>query len=365
MFDSKENYNNIITRRNFLKIAGFTSIASLNSYGQINTNTFNNYPLLDKVVENNVVLPKALKKGSKVAISAPASATSMGEVSKGINALKKLGCSVEISESIKKRDWGHKYLSAPDDFRAEEFMSYIKRKDIDCILTARGGFGSIRILHLLDYELIRQNPKIIIGFSDITSLLCAIYKKTNIVCFHGPVASTDFDSFTFDFFQKVLFEQKKFDPIKYKGLDLKIINQGKACGKLVGGNLTTVTSLLGTEFEIDTDNAILFLEEVSEEPYKIDRMLTQLWLSGKLHRCSGIVFGYIKNLKSRRNFYPGISYSVLEVIESRLKPLGIPSVIGLPFGHSIKTMTLPIGIKAEFDTKSQTFSIIEQSVNYF
>ena len=152
-------------------------------------------------LQSTVMLPPALKKGSVVAITAPASGINPGEIQDGIDALRANGCEVVIGKAINKK---YGYLSAPDQERAAEFMEFIERPDINCILCARGGYGVMRILPMLDFGAIKKNPKIIIGYSDITALLIAIYNHTKLVTFHGPVASSTFDSFTLNYFLKTL-----------------------------------------------------------------------------------------------------------------------------------------------------------------
>jgi len=319
---------------------------------------------ISKVENNKPILPKSLRSGSKIAIIAPASPTSVGEITNCVKVFKKLGCTVEIGKTITKRDSNYKYLSASDEERAKEFMEYITRQDIDCIISGRGGYGVMRILPLLDFTAIKENPKIIMGFSDITALINTIYQKSNIVTFHGPVASSGWGQNSVESMKSILFAKEKFVPIKNKFPKIDIITEGLATGKLVGGNLSMVAGTLGTPYEIDTKNSILILEEVSEEPYRIDRLLTQLWLAGKLQQCNAIIFGYFKNLTARRNFWPVISYTVKAIIESRIKSLGIPSVLGLPIGHQENNITLPIGINAELDTKQKSLTILEPSTQF-
>ena len=321
-----------------------------------------------KIVPRQLILPPALKKGSVVAITAPASGINLGEIQEGIEILKSNGCEVVIGKAIYKK---YGYLSAPDQERAAELMEFFERPDINCILCARGGYGVMRILPMLDFSAIKKNPKIIIGYSDITALLIAIHNQTKIATFHGPVASSTFDSFTLDNFLKTLFVPKSingqisntaFPQITYSDSSLITLVQGIGRGHLVGGNLSMIVSTLGTPYEIDTKGAILFLEEVSEEPYKIDRMLTQLWLAGKLKQCAGIALGHFKNCEATSKSGLDISFTLQQVLEARIQSLGIPAVYGLPFGHVKSKMTIPIGVQAELNATEKTFTIIEPSV---
>lgn len=346
-------------RREFLKLSILSGVLY---------KSFGSDGLDEAVVKNGedpsyITIPQGLKKGSKVGITAPASSTSIGEIAGGIRFFKNIGCEVVVGNTIKKYNSSNRYFSAPDEVRARELMQFYEDESINCIIAARGGYGSLRILPMLDFEIIRKNPKILIGFSDISALLNAVFRKTRIISFHGPVASSNFDNFTNENLKSSIMYNKDFKKFVNKIPTMNVINEGIAQGRLVGGNLTVVSSTLGTEYEIETEGSILFLEEISEHPYKIDRMLTQLWLADKLQKASGIIFGYFHSIDSRRNFYPGYSFTIRQVIEARIKPLGIPAVLGLPIGHNSKMlMTLPIGTMAEIDTKNKTLSLLEPSV---
>lgn len=348
-----------LLRRDFLKLSLFSGAV----YNLFEKNDSANIEFVEENDLNFVTVPQGLRKGCKVAVTAPASSTSMGEVARGMRFFKNLGCEVIVGDTIKNYNSSTKYLSAPDEVRAKELMQFFQDEKINCIIAARGGYGSQRILPMLDFDIIKKNPKILIGFSDISALLNAVFRKTRIVSFHGPVASSNFDSFTNEYLKNTIIFNNEFKKIQNRFPSMSIINEGTVQGRLVGGNLTVITSTLGTEYEIDTDGSILFLEEISEHPYKIDRMLTQLWLAEKLQKAKGIIFGYFNSIDSRRNFYPGYSFTIRQVIESRVKPLGIPAVLGLPIGHnSNMLMTLPIGTLAEINTKNKTLTLLEPSV---
>lgn len=356
------------SRRKFLMQAATAALA-VNAYAMpVDSRVIpgacpkNNFPE-NEIKQREITTPKGLSKDSLIAIAAPASPTSPGEIARTVSTLKKLGYKVEVGRTINRRNTGEfRYFSGTDDERAEEFMGFAERKDVDCILCARGGYGIMRILPLIDYMTIRDNPKIIIGFSDITALLIAVEKLSGVATYHGPVAVSSFDSFTIENFQRVLNTVEKFKPIVFNGNDIKTIVEGNASGRLVGGNLSMIVSTLGTPYEIDTYNSIFFLEEVSEHPYKIDRMLTQLWLAGKFQQASGVALGAFHNLNSRRPFYPNRSFTIFEIISQLIKPLGIPTILGLPVGHIKGQITLPIGVEAEINTKKQTFTIIQSPV---
>lgn len=318
-----------------------------------------------KIVQNSKkIIPKALKAGSKIAITAPASPTSPGEIQSTVKFFKKNACTIELGKTIRNYVTKNRYFSAPDEERASEFMSFASRDDIDCIICGRGGYGVMRILNMLDYNIIAKHPKIIMGFSDITALINAISQRSNLVTYHGPVATVNINNTSSENIKKLLFSKDKYKPINIPIPNLQVLNTGICEGEIVGGNLSIIASTIGTDFEIDTKDKILFLEEVSEQAYKIDKMLTQLSLAGKLNDIKGVAFGYIKNLDTKRNFFPGLQFTVRQVIENRFKPLGIPIALNLPFGHNDNNMILPIGIKCKLDLKQKSLTFLENTVDY-
>jgi len=316
-----------------------------------------------------VILPRAIKPGDTIGVTAPASPTGMWEIRNSINFIKRLGCKIKIGKTVTEWETSDRYFSADDQVRADEFMSFIKSDDIDAILCARGGYGVMRILNLLDFNEIRNNPKAIIGFSDITALLNAVYQKSRLVSYHGPVAALDFNNLTERAFRKVLFNNEKdklptdFKPIELKYPEAEVINSGICTGKLSGGNLSMISATLGTPYEIDTKDSIFFIEEVFEEPYKIDRMLTQLLLSGKFNECNGIIFGRFTNLDIKKPFYPGMQFTVRQILNQLVKPLNKPTIINYPIGHGEGIITLPIGVYSELNADSKILSILEQPVS--
>ena len=321
---------------------------------------------------DDVVLPPALAPGSTVAITAPASGVDRRELEDGIAFMRTQGLKIVTGKCLSKKN---KYLSAPDEERANEFNEFIRREDIDAIMCARGGYGVARILPLLDYNAIRMFPKAIIGYSDITAMLIAIYNKSKVVTYHGPVCSSTFDSTTSHSFVDIMMKNSSksgqkggsndFD-ISHSSLD--VINNGYAEAKLSGGNLTTICSTLGTPYEIDTTDSILFLEDVAEEPYRIDRMLTQLWLAGKLEKVKGVALGVFKSCSSQRisrrsrkrgsEESSNISPSLRDIFEQRFSEMKFPVLAGLPFGHIRSKLTLPLGVHAALDCGKKSIKII-------
>lgn len=351
-----------MNRRDFIKIGTIGGFLSTTVSTNLLTGLQDFIAHDDNVLWQKRVLPKSLKDGSKVAITAPASPVSLWELRNTTKDLRRMGLEVEIGDTIKKHDKNYRYLSASDQERAGEFMKYIESPEIDCILAGRGGYGVMRILPLLDYDVIKNNPKIIVGFSDITALLIAISVKTGLVTFHGPVGVVDFNAYTTLYFKKMLYNYEKFEPITISNRRYDVINEGICSGRLTGGNLTLVVATLGSEYEINTEDAILFLEDVTVEPYHIDRMLTQLWLAGKFEKCKGVIFGDFKGLDARKNFYPTRSFTRRQVIYSRMKDVGVPAIIGAEIGHDNNKITMPLGTNAMLNATERSFTILEPSV---
>ncbi|MCO5252064.1 MAG: LD-carboxypeptidase [Candidatus Kapabacteria bacterium] len=310
-----------------------------------------------------IVKPKGIYPGGTIAITAPASPTSMYEIRNGLRFFKDMGCKIELGSSIKNQKNENRYLSGTDQQRADEFMGFVERPEIEAIIAARGGFGTIRMLDLLDYNIIAANPKIIMGFSDVTALLNAIRIKSSLVTYHGPVASMSFDNFTRTNLRQLIFSEHAVQFYEFKDNSISVVSPGVAQGELVGGNLTMLCSTLGTQYEFDAMNKIIFIEDVSEHGYQIDRMLAQLKLAGKFNQCKGVIFGTFSNIDARKPFYPNRGYSIRELIHHYLADLGKPVVLGLPFGHINSKITLPIGINIELDTHKKTINFLESSIS--
>lgn len=342
-------------RREFVGVLGLSAFicathGSLGAKDTINVSESSN---------NEIIFPPLLKSGAKVAFTAPGSPVNVWSTQQIANFFSKRGCTVVYGETITKRDVKFRYLSRDDKFRADELNKFFADESINCIVAARGGYGSIRILDMIDYQNIQKNPKVFIGFSDITTLLNAIFTKSRLVTFHGPTGNFSLDNFTTSHLESLIFDSPKNELKQYVYRFAKndILNSGESSGRLVGGNLTNLVSLLGTDFDFDTTDSILFLEEVSEQPYKIDRMLKQLELAGKFKNCRGVILGYFGKLDTRRNFYPDYSLTLREIFEMYFKKYDFPVVMNLPFGHKSKFLTFPIGVFGKVDTEKCEFSL--------
>lgn len=306
------------------------------------------------------VLPRGLRPGSTVGIVCPASGANTSDIRDFVEVCRYWGVKVKVGKNFSKRTG---YLSAPDQDRASEFMQFIEDPDVDAVVCARGGYGVMRILPMLDFTSIRQAGKIIMGFSDITALLVAANQLSGMVTFHGPVASSTFDDFTVKSLRETVVSETIQAPLAFSSQKLTTIVPGVAQGKLTGGNLALVVSTLGTKYEIDTTDSILFLEEINEEPFRVDRMLTQLWLAGKLQSCKGIALGNFRDCQAHSTSISPVSFSLEQVFEQRLSTLGIPVMYGLPFGHVRSKLTMPLGVQAELDASSKSLRILETAVS--
>lgn len=339
-----------------------------------NLSIFSLAPLLSKVEFQNIsekfnkkIKPKRLKQGDTIGLIAPGSYITKDELDASVMKIESLGFKTFFLENILER---YGYLAGRDERRIGEINTMFSRSDISGIMCVRGGYGCSRILPFIDYDLIKQNPKVVIGFSDITALLYGIYCKTGLIGFHGPVGISSFNDFSLYYFKKVLMEPGKnfvlvnaIPDASSNEIKPEVIRGGNARGELIGGNLSVITSLIGTPYEIDTECKIIFLEETGEEPYRIDRMFTQLIESGKLEKASGLVLGVFDKCE-KKELNPSFEYSLslMEVLYDRLFNLGIPVVYGLSFGHIKNKFTIPIGIDAELDAVANTITLLETAV---
>jgi len=317
--------------------------------------------------ESSIIKPPRLKSGDKIAIVAPASYISEEELQDSIKNLNQLGFETSYSEKILLQKG---YFAGSDKDRAIDLMEKFSDKSIKGIVCARGGYGGARILPLLNYKIIRANPKVLIGYSDVTALLYGIYKKAGLITFHGPVGTSTFNDYSVGNFKKVLMnpERNMVFTNSESGDDENIygvttIVKGKGKGRLAGGNLSIMVSLIGTPYDVNYSNKIIFIEEVGEEPYRIDRMLTQMIEAGKFKHAAGIMMGIFSNCEPKeKNPSYNKSFSLMEVLVDRFAKLKIPVVYGMSFGHVKDKFTIPFGARAELDADKQTFTLLEKAV---
>lgn len=310
------------------------------------------------------IKPRRLRKGDTVGVVSPSSGPwKRSEFWRGIEVLESWGFAVKVGpHAYDNRYW----LAGRDEDRAADLMWAFEDAGVDAVFCSQGGIGAARLLRLLDFEVIRQNPKIFLGYSDITALHLAIWAETGLVTFHGPsVAGFDPESMT-DYKKDALFRALTGDqPVGPIGLAeankyLLKINPGQVQGPVVGGNLTLVCSSLGTPWEIQTEGCILLLEELDTEPWQMDHMFTHLRNAGKLDHVAGLVIGECLNCEPKK-LEPGFANqcSLEDVLFDLLAPLGVPILYGLPLGHTKDRATIPLGVTASLDTAEGVFRIEE------
>lgn len=306
------------------------------------------------------MLGKKLKKGDTIGIIAPASCTTYEKVLEAKKNIEDIGYQVILGECTKKQWYSY---AGTDEERAEEINSFFDDKSIDAIICMRGGYGSNRLIELLDFEVIKRNPKIFVGYSDITTLHIALNEKANLITFHGPMAVSNFtgnyNRDTYENFIEMLSNSKYEQSIKNITKELKVLNEGRAKGKLVGGNLATLIATLGTEYDLDYNGKILFLEEIGEKTYKIDRFLNQLKKHGVFEKIEGLVLGDFKNCiqDSEKDM------TLLEVFQNYFKELKKPVIYNFESGHSEPMLTLPLGAICEIDTYNKELKVLERVVS--
>ncbi|HTF06261.1 MAG TPA: LD-carboxypeptidase [Bacteroidia bacterium] len=302
-----------------------------------------------------IILPPKLQKGDLVALMAPAGAIFNDDtVPKATAAVEAMGFRVKVGETAKTKTG---YLAGDDEFRAKEFMAFISDKEVKAIIALRGGWGCARMLPFIDMTMIPDNPKIISGFSDITTLLLALYAKIGLVTFHGPVGNSTWEGATTENFLSVVQDAEL--PFRMTNPQVQVIHAGYAKGILLGGNLSIICSLIGTGFLPDFKDAILFLEETEEEPYRVDRLLTQLDQSGILGKLAGVVFGTCAKCEPEE---PEKSFTLDQVLDHHFKNRNYPVIKGFAIGHIKDKFTLPVGIMAELNTEKGALTLIEPAV---
>lgn len=310
-----------------------------------------------------IIKPPQLKVGDTVGLINPASATSSEDIEDAKKTLTSLGLQYKLGTHILDR---YGYLAGKDRDRAADVNAMFADRSVKAIIAARGGWGCNRILPLLDYKLIRNNPKIIMGYSDITSLLLAIYSQTGLITFHGPVGTSTWNDFTTNYVKRILFDGESVvmqnPPASNENVTTPICTQtitsGKAKGKLLGGNLSVLVAMVGSAYLPDWQKTILFVEEIEEEVYRVDRMLTQLKLAGILDRISGFIFGQCTSCDPKDR---DKSLTLTQVLREHIQPLGIPAWYGSAIGHIKDKFTLPIGIEVEIDADAGTIKMLESA----
>jgi muramoyltetrapeptide carboxypeptidase len=313
--------------------------------------------------------PERLCFGDTVGIIAPSSPPPDPKaVDRAAEALERYGFVPKLAENVRDR---HGFLAGGDRERAANVMQMFTDKTVKAIICLRGGYGAARLLGLLDYHAIRRHAKIFSGFSDITSLHCAFTKKANMISIHAPMMSAlqskDVKEFTRASFLRTVMEAKPPGSIvvDYDKKNISTVRCGVAEGRLVGGNLSVLCASIGTPFEPSFKDKILFIEDVNEQPYRLDRMLTQLLNAGLLRHVAGVAVGVNKDCEDDRKEQIIEEYrqSPADVMAERLQSLGVPVVMGLPFGHVDLNATIPVGAHARLDADNGDLIILESAVS--
>jgi len=319
---------------------------------------------------DTLVRPAALREGDTVGLITPAAYVSDPDrLLRARRTVEYFGLRPKFGKNVGRRAG---YLGGSTVERVADLHEMFEDQAVKAVWAIRGGVGSTQLLDRIDYALMRQHPKIFIGYSDITALHLAIQKRCGLITFHGPVVVSPFSEFTETHFRRALFETKPLgslsNPPAARRLrpqhPLRTVKPGRARGRLAGGNLSLICATMGTPFEIDTRGCLLLLEDVDEEPYSIDQMLTQLRLAGKLDGVAGILFGECSNCRPR-DYKPGFesSFSVGEVIDQILGDLKVPILSGLVFGHTDDQLTIPLGVTATLDADKGELIVEEPAVS--
>lgn len=310
------------------------------------------------------IKPKKLQKGDLIGIVSPASSIDEpSKIEKGANYLENLGYKVLIGKNVGKYNG---YLAGTDKERIDDLHSMFANKNVKAIFCLRGGYGASRLLDKIDYKLVKTHPKIFVGYSDISALHLAIFYKTGLITFAGPMVGVDFyedvSPFTEEMFWKLITSSKKFGKVQNPDDEnILSLNPGSTTGRIVGGNLSVITGLIGTDYFPDLKDKILFIEETGEVPYKIDRMFNQFRLSKMLQGLKGIIIGSFTDCHesdpNKRTLTLG------EVITDYLSTLKKPIVYNLRHGHLKNNITLPIGANIRLNASKKFIEIAETVVS--
>jgi muramoyltetrapeptide carboxypeptidase len=310
------------------------------------------------------IKPSALAKGDLIGLISPASSPDdLSRIQSSVSYFEKLGYSVEVGKNVGKY---RGYLAGTDDERLNDLHSMFANKNVKAIFCLRGGYGAFRLLDKINYKLIKSNPKIFVGYSEITALQNAIFNETGLLTFAGPMPAVDFATeispFTEEFFWNLITSKKKIGKIKYPGEPFpQNLRKGVAIGQILGGNLAVFTALCGTKYLPDLRNKILILEDINEVPYRVDRFLNQLRLSGAFSKIKGIILGrFVDCYEDDANKK---TLTLGEVIDDYICQLKIPSIYVFPHGHIKDFVTIPFGLKIKMDSVKTSVEFLESAVS--
>ena len=304
-----------------------------------------------------IVRPRSLRRGDTIALVAPAGMVTAADLVEGRRWLESQGFRVQLGRHVFDRDG---YLAGRDRDRAADLNRAFADPAVAAIICARGGWGCARILPLLDWDLARSHPKILLGFSDITALLLAYYGRSNLVTFHGPVIASSWNAFSTAAWRQVLVDGQPMQLANPPTMPHRPIYPGQARGPLVVANLSVLAAMLGSAYLPSWDGVILIVEEVSEPVYRVDRLLSQLKLAGILDRLAGFIFAQCTRCGVPGDRDPTLSLS--RVLQDWIRPLAIPSWQGFAVGHIPDKLTLPLGVSVEIDANRGTVQLLEPAV---
>lgn len=310
------------------------------------------------------LFPKPIRPGDTLAFIAPASAPKPDQLAAGIESLENAGYRVKTYRDLCKPAG---YLAGSDNDRAAELMQAFQDAEVTGIIAVRGGYGVSRILNQLDYDTIAQHPKVLAGYSDLSALHTAIHQRTGLITFHSP---NGVDRLAEGDDGGNLLSQRSFwqavgpsgnaayaAPIAEHECELQTVAGGTTEERLIGGNLAVIAGLVGTPYQPETKDAILFLEDIGEAPYRVDRLLSQLHLAGLLNQVAGILLGHFTDCVNNSGTNPAAETTTLDVLRHYLADLGVPVLAGIPVGHDQPNLTLPIGATVMLDADRQQLVI--------
>jgi muramoyltetrapeptide carboxypeptidase len=343
------------TRREMLQVVGVAGASALMARP----------PARPAAAPRPMIKPKTLKPGDTVGLITPSSYVfDTWRIDLAAARLEAaLGLKCRLGHNVRAR---HGYMAGTEKERLEDLHAMFADPSVAGVFCLEGGYGTERLLAGIDYELLRKNPKVLLGYSDITGLHLAITKKAGLVTFHGPVATGSMPSWSLACLKKALFSAEPIGDLSnppeedpsWPAFPLHTVAPGKARGPIAGGNLTLVSTTMGTPYEVETKGRILFLEDTGEAPYRVDRMLTQLKLAGKLDEAAGIVWGTCPDCTPAKSSFE-INLSLSDLVDEILGRVGKPVLAGLVFGHTKEKATIPIGVEAEMDAGAKTVAVVE------
>jgi muramoyltetrapeptide carboxypeptidase len=307
-----------------------------------------------------IVKPRKLPPNGTIGVVSPASPMDAEKLEKGVRYLEKLGYRIEIASAAYKTDG---YLAGCDGDRIADLEEMFVRKDIDAIFCSRGGFGTPRLLSKINYDLIGQNPKIFVGYSDLTALQLAIFWKTGLVTFSGPMVAVEFasgiDARTEEHFWRAICEVAPLGLLEPLEGKYEVIANGESSGRIMAGCLSVLAGLAGTQYFPGSDGSVLLFEEIGEKPYRIDHYLAQLQNAGLLKNLAGVLAGQFSDC-TEKDDKP--SWTVDEVLQDYFQSADVPAISGFDFGHEAVKYTIPIGIRVKLKTEPAEIKILENAV---